>query len=476
MYLTQTDIANARVNKGRILTDTELLVDLIKKDRDSQIKINMRDGVKYYEGDHDILRHSFQKYWVNGEEYEDNNKSNNRLVHTLHKLMVDQKAGYIAKNPVTMVVSNDEDAIVEQMGTTFHDKLNDWIVGASNMGVDYVHPYYNEKGDFKTTIISAIELIPIYDTNYEAEIVEMIRYYKIQVIVNGETQDRTRVEWWDEKEVTFYIETDQGLYIKEPVEKNEQGDEEGSNPRGHWITQNSASNLQTDKSWGKVPFVPLYNNSKQLTDLQPIKTLIDDYDFNVSDASNNLADLQEAIWVLSGYEGEELAEFQQNLKKYKAINVSEDGSVAPQTLDIPVIARDSLLERHLSDVFMYGMGVDMSRDAFNNSPSGVSLKFLFTLLDTKARTMERKLQTSLQELMWFIITSLGKDPEKIEVTFTFDYSMLVNEAEIVDSLSKSEIPPEDYFKKHPFVSDVDEAVKWKAKQVEEFIPLDDNVT
>ena len=76
--------------------------------------------------------------------------------------------------------------------------------------------------------------------------------------------------------------------------------------------------------------------------------------------------------------------------------------------------------------------------------------------------------------MWFIITSLGKDPESIEVQFTFDYSMLVNEAEIIESLSKSDIPPEDYYAKHPYVQDFERALAWKEKQVEEFIPLDTN--
>lgn len=474
MYITQTDIANFRVDEGRTLTDSDMLKDLIKKDEQSPAKLRMKEGEEYYIGKHKILNHKFNVSTHNGKEITDDDKANNHLVHTYHKLLLDQKTGYIVKNPATITTDPESalDEVEELLGEQRHDKLNDWVTGSGKKGVEFMHPYIDVKGNFKYTIISAREIIPIYDTNYEAEIVEVIRYYNFDSIEKDEinkkleTKTRKKVEWWTATDVTFYVENDSGFVL----DKDEMKDGE-ENPRGHWKLKRTNKTTVQDY-WGKVPFIDLPNNSERTTDLEPIKSLIDDYDFNASDASNNLADLQEAIWTLFGYDDEDLGKFRMNLKVYKAMALSEGGKVESHALDIPIAARDSSLERLMNDIYTFGMGVNMSSKTFGKSPSGIALKFLFSLLEIKAKKLERKLQKSLQDLIWFVLEFLQKPDVKVK--FTFDYSMLVNEAEIIDSLSKSDIPPEDYYAKHPYVQDFDRAIEWKKKQVEEFIPLDGN--
>ena len=50
--------------------------------------------------------------------------------------------------------------------------------------------------------------------------------------------------------------------------------------------------------WGRVPFIPLRNNEKELTDLQLVKGLIDAYDLVSSEGTNNLLDLVDLYWVM----------------------------------------------------------------------------------------------------------------------------------------------------------------------------------
>ena len=70
-----------------------------------------------------------------------------------------------------------------------------------------------------------------------------------------------------------------------------------------------------------------FNNGFHRDDLTPIKGLIDTYDKTYSGFINDLEDIQEIIFVLSGYEGESLSEFLTQLKKYKTIKLdSEDGA------------------------------------------------------------------------------------------------------------------------------------------------------
>lgn len=67
-------------------------------------------------------------------------------------------------------------------------------------------------------------------------------------------------------------------------------------------------------NFGRVPFIPFFNNGFHRDDLTPIKGLIDTYDKTYSGFINDLEDIQEIIFVLSGYEGESLSEFLTQLK------------------------------------------------------------------------------------------------------------------------------------------------------------------
>ena len=73
--------------------------------------------------------------------------------------------------------------------------------------------------------------------------------------------------------------------------------------------------------FGEVPFIPFYNNNIHTDDLRNIKPLIDVYDKVYSGFINDLDDIQELIFVLSGYGGEDLNSFLSDLKKYKTIPI-----------------------------------------------------------------------------------------------------------------------------------------------------------
>lgn len=108
--------------------------------------------------------------------------------------------------------------------------------------------------------------------------------------------------------------------------------------------------------WGKVPLIEFTNNQERHSDLKFYKELMDEYDLNVSDLANNLAEVQEVMTVLKGYEGTDLAEFRENLRYYKTIKASsEQGSVVDKLeLNIPVEAKRELLDRLEENIFLFG--------------------------------------------------------------------------------------------------------------------------
>lgn len=155
-------------------------------------------------------------------------------------------------------------------------------------------------------------------------------------------------------------------------------------------------------NFGRVPFIPFFNNGFHRDDLTPIKGLIDTYDKTYSGFINDLEDIQEIIFVLSGYEGESLSEFLTQLKKYKTIKLdSEDGAsggLSTLTIDIPVEAREKMLQMTRKSIFEQGKGIDPDPQNFGNS-SGTALKYLYSLLELKAGMAEMEFRSGFEELI-----------------------------------------------------------------------------
>jgi len=359
-------------------TKEEILKDLIEEDVKSDVKKKMVEGVKYYNNESDIMEEDFRIYTVDGVEYTDFTKDNKHVTNNFQKLLVDQKASYIVGNPVVLEVKNKDIAetvkeemtenINEILGEVFEDNVVDWITGASNKAWETVHCFIDTEGNFKYEIVPSEQIIPIYDTNHEKQINQIIRYYKVSIVdkESGEKSERYAAEWWTSYDVTYYLENEKGDY---ELDVNYI-----PNPAPHFLTYNTANkNRKQGLGWGKVPFILLFNNSKQTTDLEPVKRYIDAYDTVTSGFLNDIHDIQAAIWVLKGYEGTELSEFMQNLIKFKAINLDADehAGAEPERLEIPVEARKVMLELLDNKIYSIGQGVDLNKlveiDAYGES-------------------------------------------------------------------------------------------------------------
>lgn len=476
--ITQLELLNVQLSLQKRLhqqsvSNEVVLKNLIDVDKSSQLKLDMYTGENYYRAKHKISDRKIQ-YYMDGKYIEDKSKANNKAVNPYHQMLVDQKADYIAGNAIKFSVTQEEgndasiklateyqDFIQQYLGDEFETVAVDWIIGASNKSVEWLHVFIDEEGNFDYTITDAIQIIPIYDSDYEKVLIGLIRYYTVEYVEdNGEKKKKIKAEWWDENQVTFYVEQRDGSFAKEIILKPN-GDTE-INPRPHWLETNTATNTTLGKGWGKVPFIPLYNNSKKLNDLHRIKALIDIYDLVVSDFANNLEDIQDAIWVLKGYEGENLKEFMTNLKMYKAIKVSGDGDVDNKKIDIPSEARVKILEELEDQIYAFGRGVNMNTDKFGNSPSGIALKFLFSNLDMKSNALIRQMQGSLKDLIWFVTEWINlvekKDYDYTQVRATFNKSIIINEQELITSArdSKGIISDETIMEHHPWVEDASE--------------------
>ncbi|MBW1726881.1 MAG: phage portal protein [Deltaproteobacteria bacterium] len=464
-YLTQSDIANLLLENQAGENFSKIIQDIIDTHLSSQDLSEMQEAVRYYNCDHDINDVDFRTYYVRTEAKTDTNAANNHIVHPFFTLQVDQKAGYIAGNPIAFGVEGDEetdkaDIINDLLGEDFAELCPQWITRASVRGYEFLHPYINEHGEFDYVLIDAQQCIPVYDSQYQKELIYMIRFYQVDYVdSSGSSQEIYKVEWWDKNSVTFYTQTGKGSeFVLDPTE--------AINPRGHFKRANYDGNgnvIPGTEEWLAwdygVPFIKLSNNDNEVSDLKTIKPLIDNYDRSVSVNANKLEDITDAIWELAGYSGTDLAEFRTNLKVFKVINTQEGGSAKPITMEIPYEAHNAHLDKLEDNIYIFGRAVDPRKDKFGNSPSGVALRYMYILLDLKSNILIRKMKKSLREFMHFVAQyaemARSVDVDPAVINFTFNKSILINEFETVQMLqmSKGLISDETIVENHPRVDD-----------------------
>lgn len=416
--------------KPKYETQEEMILRLVR-DHKKEIE-NIIVGERYYNHDPDVL-HQAPKLDNKGNI--DPLKPDWRMYTNYHQNLVDQKVAYAVANPVTFGTDN-EDAlkkIQEILNHKWDDKLVDILTAASNKGIEWVQPYINEQGEFKTFRVPAEQSIPIWTNKERDELKAFIRLYELD---GGE-----RIEYWTENDVTFY-ELQEGQLIPDYYHGEE-------HIQAHYYVGNKRM------SWNRVPFIPFKNNPQEISDLFMYKTIIDAMDKRLSDTQNTFDESTELIYILKGYEGQDLDEFMRNLKYYKAINVDGDGSgVDTIQVEVPVQSSKEYLDMLRDYVIEFGQGVDFQQDKFGNSPSGIALKFMYSNLDLKANKLKNKTLTALQELLQYIIDfyKLNIDVHDIEITFNFN--VMVNELEQSQIAVQSQyLSKETVVTNHPWVDD-----------------------
>lgn len=169
------------------------------------------------------------------------------------------------------------------------------------------------------------------------------------------------------------------------------------------------------------------------------KALIDVYDKVFSGFVNDVDDIQEIIYVLTNYGGEDKKEFLNDLKKYKMVQVEDDGQgakggVETLAIDIPIEARSKILEMTRDSIFVHGQGVDPQKNIGQNN-SGAALKYMYSLLELKASMLETEFRLGFAELVRFILEYSGKDAN-VTIKQTWTRSAINNDLEQADIVSK----------------------------------------
>ncbi|WP_167370800.1 phage portal protein [Clostridium massiliodielmoense] len=457
------------------MTLEEIIQEDIKDWKSSQARRLMQEGQKYYKGDTDILNRKRMAIGEGGELQEIKNLANNKLVHNFVRKLVDQKVGYLLSKPLAIQTNNIQykELLDDIFNKSFMKLLKNLGKDCINKGIAWAQIYYNEDGELRFKRLPSEEIIPLWKDSEHTKLSAVIRVYEVEVYEGHTKKTITKVEYWDTEKVLRYVEYEGNLIP----------DVEAPEDTGHFSIVDDKGNTKSF-TWSKVPFVYFKYNDEEQPLIKFVKSLVDDYDRNKSDNSNNLEDLPNSIYVLKDYDGTNLGEFRRNMSLYRAVKVTGDGGVETRNLEINVEAYKTHIEQTRKDIYEFGRGVDTQSDKFGNSPSGIALKFLYNDLDMDCNIIETEFQASLEYLIWFInqhLINTGQgDYTNENVDFIFNRDTLINESDSISNCQNSVgiISDETIVANHPWATkDELEKIKKQKEQQEDVypkFPLDDD--
>ena len=381
---------------------------------------------RYYRKRNDILY--AEKEEENGENPLRN--ADNRIPSNFYKLLVNQKAAYMFTSPPLFDVGSEESnrVITEVLGDSFRKKCKALCVQAANCSVGWLHYWKNEQNEFKYAVVDARQIVPIWTRNLEKELLAALRVYTDIDEESGDTY--TVYEVWTDKEC-------------------------------------SAFRRKQDEEYACIQEYMRYT--------------IVDVDTQLVDNTNIYQHIQELIFVLTNYGGEESSslEILREMKHSKLLQVDSDGAddksgISTLSIEIPVEARKEFLTITRKAIFEQGMGIDPDPQNFGNS-SGVALRYLYSLLELKAGMMETEFAPSFSRLVKAILRFYGRKTDTVKQTWT--RTSVNNDTELADIASKSQgvISKKTIVRNHPWVENPEEEIKLLEEEEAQNMPKFDKV-
>lgn len=197
------------------------------------------------------------------------------------------------------------------------------------------------------------------------------------------------------------------------------------------------------------PIVPLWGNQDHICKIKSWQPKIDCYDLIESGFANDVDDASLIYWTITnagGMDDIDLAEFIQRMKTVHAATVNGEAGqeIESHTIDVPVTARETYLDKLEKDLYKDAMALDTEAIA-NGNTVATAIKAAYEPLDEKTNDFEYCVIEFIQSILE--LAGLDDDP-------TFKRSTIVNQAEETNMvLAAAEyLDDETILKKLPFIS------------------------
>ena len=400
----------------------------IDADAASEKKRLARIGDRYYKGNHDIKDYRIFFIDANGNLKEDKTKSNIKICHPFFKILVDQGAQY-ALSIKGEFFKSDIPELQSELDAYFNNnddykaQLYKAVCGCMAKGEEFVFAYKNKKG--KTAFKSANSLSVVeVEARFASDKTDHIIYYYVDKI-DKDGRKTVRIQDWTVNGIYFYVQEEDGQIVLDK--------EAEMNPRPHIVYKKDREDALYYEDYNVIPFVRLDCNADRESDILLIKDKIDSYDLMNCGLANNIQDTNEALYVVKGFQGDNLDELMLNIKAKKHVGVDENGGVEIHTIDIPYEARKIKMEIDEKNIFVFGGGVNTEALKDTSATVSVAVKSAYANLDLKINGFDYYLKKFFRDQLDIVLDEINKEKgtgyTDEDVYFDFDREFLTNALE-----------------------------------------------
>lgn len=398
----------------------EQIKEFIMKDKSSKRKQAAMEGQDYYEGKHDILKRRIRFVDGEGRLRDDLLSSNIKICHPFFREIADQGVQYVLSGRDGFIKSDIpelQEILDERYNNNdqFKEELYEVLTGSCVKGFDYFYCYKDEDNKNHWECADGLGVVEIRAKETDDNCEYLIRWFVDRVDANE--RKIKRIEVWDSQQVTYYDQIDDGDITLD--------EDEEENPRPHTLyTKRKDGKIYRGKGFGKIPFIKLKNNRKETSDLCLIKDKIDDYDLMNVDLSNTLQDTNTSLYVIKGFDGDNLDEVIMNIRAKKHVGVPEGGDLDIKTIDIPVEARKAKMDIDRENIYRFGYALDPDGRKDTSAKTSIEIKSMYARLDLKANKMAIILKSFLRKVLEFDLEDINAQNKTAyaqkDIHFDFD--------------------------------------------------------
>ena len=442
------------------MTEQQFLEREIAKFKTASKRRDMFIGEQYYNGNHDIMHRRRTIIGEDGKLQEVENLPNNKVIDNQYAKIVDQKVNYLLAKPPTFETENKMygELLNEVFNNRFLRTLRNIGEDSLNEGLAWLHPYYNEQGEFCFKRFPAYEILPFWKDADHTILDLAVRLYLVEGYEGSNKVTIEKVEVYSTNGVERYI-----------IKNNNLIPDVDNSSSSYIITMDEKGNEKA-YNWSKIPLIPFKYNNKEIPLICRVKSLQDGINTILSDFQNNMQeDARNTILVLHNYDGTNLGEFRRNLAQYGVVKVKTvDGAGGDlKTLTVEVNSENykAILELFKKALIENGRGFDAKDDRMSGNPNQMNIQSMYSDIDLDANGMETEYQASFEELLWFINVHLANTGqgnfEKEKVKIIFNRDVLINESESIANCKNSVgiLSDETIVSQHPWTSDVQTELK-----------------
>lgn len=219
--------------------------------------------------------------------------------------------------------------------------------------------------------------------------------------------------------------------------------------------------------FGCCPLQGIPNNRELMGDAEKVLALIDDYDSNYSDNSNDIEGFANAYMVFKNCKVDRDTMTTANITGVIGIEVDDPDSpydVSYLTKNIDGSFVNSHLDRAEDNIYRFSKTPNLNDPEFT-AVSGIALRIKMTGLETKTGMFEAKMQSADTYMFELLASSFAHknipfDPMQCSVKYNRNFPTdFLSEAQAVQALIAAGLPKQIAFKALSFIDDVDEIMR-----------------